>query len=90
MNTRELISHAAHNSGATKAEVQRVLDGILDGIEQGLLEDGKVTLRGIGTLSVRQVKDRTVQNPNTREPMLVAGGGRVHFRPSKILREAVR
>lgn len=90
MNTRDLVGHVARNTGVAKTEVQRILNAVLEGIEHGLTADGKVTLRGIGVLSVRQTKDRTVLSLVSREPMLVAGGGRVHFRPAKNLREAVR
>lgn len=65
------------------------MDTVLDGITNGLRDDGTVTLTGFGTFEVRERPARVGRNPMTGEPMPIAAGRKVGFRGGKGLKASV-
>ena len=62
----ELVKRAAEkNLHLHKAEVQKVVDAILDRIELALMQRDRVELRGFGVLSVKVWLARPGKNPKT-------------------------
>ena len=55
-------------------------------ITQGLVENGKVTIKGFGTFKVSTRKARTGRNPKTGEAIKIAESKTVRFKPSKELK----
>lgn len=89
MNKSELVGRLATNLRTSKLDASRVLDAVLDGVQQGLVEDGSVTITGFGTFEVKPRKPRVGRNPHTGEPIQIAAGKRVGFRVGKGLKQLV-
>ncbi len=89
MNKTELISAIAAESGLTKADSKRALDGMIAAISKELKKDGKVALVGFGTYSVTEKSARTGINPRTKQPIKIAAKKVVKFKPGAELAAAV-
>ena len=90
MTKAELVASIATKAGITKTAAEKALHGVLDAIQEGLIQDGKVPLTGFGVLAVESRKERTGRNPRTGKPMKIAACKVVKFRTAKALKEAVR
>jgi len=89
MNKKGLIDYVANETGLTKKDVRVVIGAVLDGIKEGLREDGKVGLVGFGTFTSVWRDARTARNPQTGEPVDVPAKYVPKFRPSQALRNAI-
>lgn len=89
MNKSQLVHRVADELRTSRLGAARLVDAVLEGIQQGLREDGSVTIAGFGTFEVKDRKARTGRNPHTGEPIQIQAGRRVGFRMGKSLRESV-
>ena len=89
MNKSQLVEFVAEQLHTSKAGAGRLVDTVLDGIQQGLRADRAVTITGFGTFEVKPRKARVGRNPHTGEPIQIAAGRRVGFRVGKSLRNAI-
>lgn len=81
MNKTELINAIAEESGLTKADSKKALDGFLTVVAKELKEGGKVTLVGHGTYQIVQKSARKGINPKTKQPIQIAAKKVVKFKP---------
>lgn len=89
MNKKNLTDYVADMTSLTKRESNILIDAVLDGITQGLIEDRKVTLVGFGSFSAVDRPARTARNPKTGEPVSVPPKVVPKFKPSKLLKDVV-
>ncbi len=89
MNKTELISAIASESGLTKTDSKKALDGLVAAITKELKKGGKIALVGFGTYSVTQKSARTGINPRTKQPIKIAAKKVVKFKPGADLAKAV-
>ena len=78
---------AAENTHLTQAEVERVVNIVLDSMVDAMSEGGRVELRGFGAFSVRSRPARTGRNPRTGETVDVPAKSVPFFKSGKELRE---
>ena len=94
MNKAELVEHLSAKHAdifESKAQANRALEAIIEGIKGGLeKKPNKVQLVGFGTFEVKKRKARTGRNPQTGEPMKIPATKTVTFRPGKTLKDAVK
>ena len=84
MSRTELVEFAAAKTDVSKAEVGRVLDALLEGIQTGLKKEGKVTLVGFGTFSAKKRAAREGINPLTKEAIKIPAKTVASFKAGKI------
>lgn len=89
MNKSQLVERVAQRLSTSKLQAARLVDSVLDEIQEGLRDDGTVTITGFGTFEVKERKARVGRNPSTGAPMPIEAGRRVGFRVGKGLRESV-
>ncbi len=89
MNKAELVARVARDTDITKADVLRVLDGVLAEIARALRRGGKVKLVGFGTFQVGRHRPRAGHNPQTHEPMRISARRLPKFSPGKDLKKVV-
>ncbi|GJE15080.1 integration host factor subunit beta [Methylobacterium longum] len=83
----ELIARiTAQNPHLFAADVEAVVNGILDRIAGALADADRVELRDFGTFCVRDREARTARNPRTGETVVVEAKAHVHFKPGKRMR----
>ena len=69
MTKNALVEFIAAKAGLTKADAARALEATLEGIENGLKKEGKVSLVGFGTFSAKKRAAREGINPLTKQPL---------------------
>lgn len=92
MNKAELIDAMVANKTAgfeSKAQAERALTAVLDGIKDGLKKDGSIQLIGFGTFAVKERGARKGRNPKTGEEMRIPASKNVGFKAGKALKDAV-
>jgi len=77
--------YEAHG-GLSYAESQKIVDFILETIKKRLAGGDKVLLSGFGCFTVMRRKEKKGVNPQTGEPVLIAGRKSVKFKLSKNLK----
>jgi len=84
----ELIAKLAEeNPHLTRADVERVVNTVLETMTQALEDGGRVELRGFGAFSVRGRPARAGRNPRTGEAVDVRAKAVPFFKSGKELRE---
>ncbi len=89
MNKSELIDAIASDSGLSKADAGRSLDGFTSAITNALKDGGSVSMVGFGTFSVKHREARTGRNPRTGESIQIKASNNPAFKAGKALKDAV-
>ncbi|MBT7957054.1 MAG: HU family DNA-binding protein [Rhodospirillaceae bacterium] len=89
MNKSELVSAVANNSGLSKSDAERAVDGVFDVISGALSSGGEVRVVGFGSFSVADRKATTGRNPRTGEAIQIPASKRPKFKAGKGLKQAV-
>lgn len=92
MNKAELVHAVQKNLGkeASRAEAERAVQAVIDGIKTGLKKDQAVQLVGFGTFKVAVRKARMGINPTTKAPMKIKSSKTVRFSAGKDLKAKVK
>lgn len=89
MGKAELVSHVAAETKLTKADAQKALEAVLDGIGASLEKGEDVRLIGFGSFAVQQSAAREGRNPRTGETIKIKASKRPVFKAGKELKESV-
>ena len=89
MNKNDLISAVADNSGLSKSDAGKAVDGVFNSIINELQGRGEVRVVGFGTFSTAQRKATTGRNPRTGEAIQIAASTQPKFKAGKGLKDAV-
>jgi len=92
MNKAKLVLAVQKSLGkeASKAESERAVQAVIDGIKTGLKKDQSVQLVGFGTFKVSTRKARTGINPSTKQKMKIKASKVVRFSAGKDLKAKVK
>lgn len=77
-------------SSVTRNRASEAIEILLENIKAELTRGQPVQLSGFGTFSVRQLPGKVIRNPRTGDPIEVPPQRTVVFRPSRVLREAMK
>jgi len=89
MNKGEFIDRLADGTGQTKKEARKLLDSVLDLVQETLLRGEDVKLVGFGKFAVRARKASSRINPQTKRPIEVEAKVVPLFKPGKELKRQV-
>jgi DNA-binding protein HU-beta len=91
MAKTDIIAKIQANAGiATKAEAGKVLDSVLEAIQDSLAAGEALTLTGFGTFKVSERAARTGRDPRTGKAIDIPASKAVRFTPGKTLKDAVK
>ena len=90
MTKAELVARVAKDTALTKRQSQRVLDTIIESVQEALRRGDPVTLVGLGTFGVRTRAARKGRHPRTGQEMWLPADRKPTFKAGKGLRQAVR
>ena len=79
MNKNDLISAVADNSGLSKSDAGKAVDGVFNTITNELRRRGEVRVVGFGTFSTAQRKATTGRNPRTGEAIQIPASTQPKF-----------
>ena len=89
MNKSELINDIVGATGASKTDVDKVLNATIRSIANTLKSGGSVTIVGFGTFMVRSRASRTGRNPRTGETINIPASKVPAFKPGKSLKSSL-
>lgn len=81
MNKAELIDKISKETSLTKANVEKVLDSVVDTICKSVKKGEEVKLVGFGTFSKTKRKARVGRNPNTGKELQIPSSWVPKFKP---------
>ena len=85
MNKTELIDAIAAETGLTKVDSKKALDGLISSISKALKANDNVGLVGFGTFKATVRAARTGRNPSTGKEIQIAEKKVVSFKAGKEL-----
>lgn len=85
MTKQQIIEAVARKTTHAKADIEVVLDSVLEVIAGALQANERVDLRGFGSFSVKERKARQGCNPRTGETITIAAKRDPGFKASKEL-----
>lgn len=89
MNKSELVSAIATKANITQVEATKVLNALLETVQETLAKGEVVTLVGFGSFDVKQRAERQARNLQTGKPMTIPAKKAPVFKAGKGLKEAV-
>jgi len=89
VNTSELIDRLVQQSGMKKKLAAEILHAIPEIIEEGLMRDGEVRVKGLGTFRMKWTLSRPGRNPKTGESVLIPPHYRITFLPEQSLKDFI-
>lgn len=85
----ELVEAIANESGLTKADAARALDGFMGAVTGALKKGKKVTLVGFGTFEAKKRAARMGRNPKTGEPVKIPARVSATFKAGSKLKDSI-
>lgn len=89
MNKTDLVTAVAEKTELAKKDAEKAVNAIFASIEEALAKGDKVQLVGFGTFEVKERKERTGRNPQTKEQIVIPASKVPGFKAGKSLKEAV-
>lgn len=90
MNRSEIVDAISSQTGATKADTNRLLTAFTQVVEKNIRKKDGVRIVGFGTFKVSKRKAKVVRNPQTGDEIKIQARTVPVFRPGKWLRESVK
>ncbi len=90
MNKADIISKVQDTLGGTKADAERAVETMFDCIMDAMKDGNQVSVAGFGIFEAPMYEARQARNPRTGEMVDVPAMRRPKFRPSKVLKDAVK
>jgi DNA-binding protein HU-beta len=89
MTKPEFISAVATEAETTKVEAEKVVNAMLDTIQETLAKGESIQFIGFGNFEVKERAARTGINPRTKEKIEIAAKNAPVFKAGKNLKDAV-
>jgi len=86
MNKVELVANVQKSLGTSKADAERAVNAVIDGIKTGIKKTKTVQLIGFGTFKTGTRKARVGVNPKTGEKIKIKASKVVKFQAGKALK----
>lgn len=90
MNKADLSLIVAEKHGFNQAEAERVVNTVINSMKNALANKERIQFIGFGSFEVVDRAERTINNPQTKEPMTVPATKAVRFKAGKELKELVK
>ncbi len=89
MNLKEMRKKFAVKAGVSQDKAKELIATLEEVVIDGLIEDNKVVFGLIGSLSIKETKEREGHNPATGEKLIIKAGKKVAYKQSKAIKEIV-
>ena len=89
MNKNDLVQKLSDQSGLSKADAQKAVDGVFELITESLKAGDEVRLTGFGVFTVSTRAGGTGRNPQTGEAITIKASKAARFRAGKPLKDAL-
>lgn len=86
---QELITALADGTGATKKDVEAVLNNLPIALRSTVKAGESFTLPGVGIFKAKKVSAREGRNPSTGAAMSIPAKTKLAFKPAKAMSDAI-
>ena len=90
MNNKSFISELSQRLGYTQDDVQKMVNTVIDSMNDAFQKGDVVTIPKFGTFEVKKRLERIVVNPGTKQRMLVPPKLVLTFRPIAAIKEKLK
>ena len=85
MTKADIIDLIVEKHGFTAKDVRIMVENLLEEVQNCLMEDNHLEIRGFGTFKVKSVKARKARNPKTNQEVQVPARKKAVFKVSRDL-----
>lgn len=86
ISKKELVAAVAANTGMTKVDVEKVVNGLFDVIRDTLCDGTAVTIPDVCVLKIIEVKARNFRNPKSGELVMKPARRKIKLTTAKAMR----
>ncbi|MFC1650235.1 HU family DNA-binding protein [Candidatus Latescibacterota bacterium] len=87
---KDLALEVAKDTGCKKSLASKMVDSIFKAMRESLIKGDRIEIRGYGVFQVKDTKPKpAARNPRTGEIIYVPARRKTHFKPGKLLKEAL-
>jgi DNA-binding protein HU-beta len=87
MNNGDLADRVAADSGLSKVDARKVVDGLFNAIAEAASKGEEVSLNGFGKFKVKDTPAREGRNPSTGATIQIAAAKKLAFSPAKAIKD---
>lgn len=87
MNNGDLADRVATDSGLSKVDARKVVDGLFNAIAEAASKGEEVSLNGFGKFKVKDTPAREGRNPSTGATIQIAAAKKLTFAPAKAIKD---
>lgn len=87
MNNSDLADRIAAESGLSKADARKLVDGVFGAIADAAANGEEVSLNGFGKFKVKDTPAREGRNPSTGATIQIAASKKLAFMPAKAVKD---
>ena len=89
MTKKDMAKAIAEETGLTQMQAKELVQRVLDGITETLLQEGRIELRNFGIFEVKKRRPRKARNPRTGEQVHVPEKLVVTFKAGREMEQRV-
>jgi DNA-binding protein HU-beta len=89
LNRNDLVATVADETGLSRKDAAKAVDGVFDAITSALKSGDEVRLVGFGTFTVAERAASEGRNPRTGEPIQIAASRVPKFKAGKGLKDSL-
>ena len=87
---KDLAQAITEATGAKNNQALEMVDSLFNIMRETLIEGNRIEIRGFGVLETKDTKPKpAARNPRTGDIVYVPARRKTHFRPGKVLKEAL-
>jgi DNA-binding protein HU-beta len=87
MNNSDLADSIAAETGLSKADARKLVDGVFAAIADAASKGEEVSLNGFGKFKVKDSPAREGRNPSTGATIQIAASKKLTFAPAKAVKD---
>lgn len=87
---KDLALLVSQSSGCKKNLAAKMVDGLFVAMRDSLIDGNRIEIRGFGVFQVKDTRPKpAARNPRTGEIIYVPARRKTHFKPGRLLKEAL-
>lgn len=90
MLTKELVGQIVKESGLAKKDAEQLLAATTALLRENLMAGKTVQLQGLGSLEIKERKERAIVHPKTGERTIAPSKNQLVFKPVVNLKEEIK
>ena len=88
--TRDDLAHIlVENMGLKKTQAREFVGAFFQAVIESIAQGSRIEVRGFGVFEIKEVRPAKRRNPRTGKRIVLPVRRKVHFRPGKVLKQAL-